>query len=318
MEKILITDDVHPLLLEEFTQAGYECDYQPDITLPSVHQVIHQYVGLIINSKILTDKTLIDKATQLRFVARLGSGREVIDISYAASKGIEAFFSPEGNSNAVGEQALGMLLALANNLVRSDNEVKQKVWQREKNRGWELRGKTIGIIGMGHTGKAFARKLAGMEMTILAYDKYQNDFEKEFPNIKKVSLEELQLHAEIISFHLPLTPETKHFCNKNFLQQCQPNVVIINTSRGNVVETKALLESLQNGKIKGACLDVFENEKVATFSIEEEEMYQELYQCTNVILSPHVAGWTQESKRLLAKVLADKILFFEQKKHLKV
>ncbi len=314
MEKILITDEVHPLLLEGFTQAGYKCDYQPDITLATVHLIIHQYVGLIINSKILTDKTLIDKATRLRFVARLGSGREVIDIPYAASKGIEAFFSPEGNSNAVGEHALGMLLALANNLVRSDKEVKEKIWQREKNRGWELRGKTIGIIGMGHTGKAFARKLAGMEMTILAYDKYQDDFEKEFSNLTKVSLDELQTQAEIISFHLPLTPETKHFCDEFFLQKCQSKVVIINTSRGNVVETKALLAGLEKQKIRGACLDVFENEKVATFSKEEDEMYQKLYQYDNVILSPHVAGWTQESKRLLAKILLDKILIFEQKK----
>ena len=314
MEKILVTDAVHPLLLEGFSNAGYGCDYQPDISLEQVQAEIQNYVGLIVNSKILADKKLIDKAKKLRFIGRLGSGREVVDIPYAKSKGIEAFFSPEGNSNAVAEHALGMLLAFANNLLRADHEVRQKNWQREANRGWELRGKTIGIIGLGHTGKAFANKLKSMEMNLVAYDKYLDDFGTEYSFVKKINLEELLEKVDIISFHLPLTSETKHFCNADFLKKCKPNAVLINTSRGNVVETKALLEALKSGAIKGACLDVFENEKVQTFTSEEEKMYDELYQYPNVILSPHIAGWTKESKQLLAQILVDKILIFENKK----
>ena len=274
MEKILVTDAVHDLLLEKFNSAGYNCDYQPNITLEQVQAEIQNYVGLIVNSKILADKKLLDRATKLRFIGRLGSGREVVDIPYAKSKGIEAFFSPEGNSNAVAEHALGMLLALANNMLRSDQQVRQKIWQREANRGWELRGKTLGIIGFGHTGRAFANKLKSMEMNLVAHDKYLDDFGSEYDFIKKIDLEKLLETADIISFHLPLTPETKHFCNTDFLKKCKPNAVLINTSRGNVVETKALLEALKSGTIKGACLDVFENEKVETFTDEEAKMYR--------------------------------------------
>ncbi len=308
MEKILITDAAHPLLVEEFTKANYTCDYLPDITLQEVHSVIHNYVGIVINSKILMDKNLIDKGLKLKFIARLGSGREVVDIPYAASKGIQTFFSPEGNSNAVAEHALGMLLALANNFLKADRELRQKIWKREENRGWELRGKTIGIIGFGHTGKAFARKLKSMEMSILIYDKYVNEFDVEYDFVEKVSLEELQNKSDVVSFHLPLTPETKHFCDDNFFNSCKKNPIIINTSRGNVVKTASLLNALQNKKIKGACLDVFENEKVQTFSKEENQLYTALYEYSNVILSPHIAGWTYESKKLLSQVLVEKIL----------
>ena len=314
MEKILVTDAVHDLLLEKFNSAGYNCDYQPNITLEQVQAEIQNYVGLIVNSKILADKKLLDRATKLRFIGRLGSGREVVDIPYAKSKGIEAFFSPEGNSNAVAEHALGMLLALANNMLRSDQQVRQKIWQREANRGWELRGKTLGIIGLGHTGKAFANKLKSMEMNLVAYDKYLDDFGSEYGFVKKIDLGKLLEITDIISFNLPLTPETKHFCNADFLEKCKPNVVLINTSRGNVVETKALLEALKSGTIKGACLDVFENEKVETFTDEEAKMYDELYRYPNIILSPHIAGWTKESKQLLAQILVNKILVFENKK----
>ncbi len=314
MEKILVTDSVHPLLIVDFEKAGYTCDYEPDITLQEVQAKIQHYVGLIVNSKILADKKLIDQAKKLRFIGRLGSGREVVDIPYANSKGIQAFFSPEGNSNAVAEHALGMLLAFANNLLRSDYEVRQKIWQREKNRGWELRGKTLGIIGFGHTGKAFANKLKSMEMNLISYDKYLDSFENDYDFVEKTDLETLLERADIISFHLPLTAETKHFCDTDFFKKCKQNALIINTSRGNVVETNALLEALKTKKIQGACLDVFENEKVQTFTAKEEKQYEELYQYSNVILSPHIAGWTQESKQLLAQILVDKILLFENKK----
>lgn len=310
-KRVLITDAVHPVLLEGLEAANFICDYEPDISYDLVLQKIVNYEGLIINSKILVDSKFIDLAKRLEFVARLGSGREVVDIPYAESKGIKVHFSPEGNSNAVAEQALGTLLALANNLLRADREVRQKVWHREKNRGFELKGKTIGIIGFGHTGSAFAKKLSAMEMNILAYDKYKKDYAREISYVEETDLATLQRKADIISFHLPLTPETKHYCDTNFLNQCKNNIIIVNTSRGNVVKTDDLILGLENKKVGGACLDVFENEKVNTFSEEEEIIYQKLYQFEQVVLTPHIAGWTQESKYLLGKILLDKILFFQ-------
>lgn len=308
-KKVLITDAVHSVLIEGLIAANYHCDYNPEISYEEVLQKINMYEGLIINSKILVNQTFIDKAEKLEFVARLGSGREVVDIPYAQSKGINVYFSPEGNSNAVAEQAVGMLLALANNLIRADKEVRQMIWEREKNRGFELRGKTIGIIGFGYTGAAFAKKLSSFDMRILAYDKYKSNYAEQYPFIEEVDLATLQQQAEIISFHLPLTPETKYYCDNTFLDGCKNNVVLINTSRGNVVKTDDLLEKLTEGKVKGACLDVFENEKVSTFSEQEKALYQQLYTLENVVLSPHIAGWTHESKYLLAKILLDKILF---------
>ena len=309
-KKILITDAVHQVLLDGFQNADFDCHYEPDITYNEVIQRITDYEGLIINSKILVDATFLDKASKLEFVARLGSGREVVDIPYAESKAIKVYFSPEGNSNAVAEHALGMLLAFANNLLRADREVRQKIWQREANRGFELRGKTIGLIGFGHTGSAFAKKLSAMEMNILSYDKYKNNYtDSDFAYIKEVDLATLQKEADIISFHLPLTPETKHYCDADFLNTCKKGVIILNTSRGNVVKTEDLLEALRNKTIGGACLDVFENERVTTFSESETNLYEQLYQSENVVLSPHIAGWTKESKYLLGKILLDKILF---------
>ncbi|MEY4903518.1 MAG: hypothetical protein RLZZ292_1333 [Bacteroidota bacterium] len=306
-KKVLITDDLHPLMIEGLTQLGYAIDYQPNITLEAVRECIAQYEGLIINSKILVDKLLLDRAVRLRFVARLGSGMEIVDKPYAAQKGVAVLSSPEGNCNAVAEHALGMLLAFANNLLPADREVRQKIWLREKNRGFELAGKTIGIIGFGHTGSAFARKLKGMEMRVLAFDKYKSDYTHDFEYVEETTLENLQEQADIISFHLPLNPETKYFFDADFLKKCQKKLVILNTSRGNVVKTTDLIQALEKEMILGACLDVFENEKPVTYTQEEEAMYEHLYTFPNVILSPHVAGWTQESKYKLSKVLLEKI-----------
>jgi D-3-phosphoglycerate dehydrogenase len=307
MGKVLITDDVHPLMIEGLQLRGYETDFQPDISLEVVKHSIHHYEGLIINSKILVDKDLLDRATQLTFVARLGSGMEIVDKPYAAAKGVAVFSSPEGNCNAVAEHALGMLLAFANNLVRSDREVRNFDWQREKNRGFELRGRTIGVIGFGHTGSTFASKLIGLGMDILVYDKYKTNYTTAFPYVKEVRLEQLQAEADIISFHLPLTTEVIHFMNDDFLNKCKSDLVVINTSRGKVIDTEVLLKGLKNKKISGACLDVFENEKVGTFSEIERSLYTELYGFDQVILSPHIAGWTQESKQQLSQILLEKI-----------
>lgn len=308
MKKVLITDAVHPVLSEGLAAAGYICDNEPNISSAEVQERIGGYQGLIINSKILADRHFIDKANRLEFIARLGSGREVVDIPYAESRGIRVYFSPEGNSNAVGEHALGMLLAFANNLLRGDREVRQKIWNREQNRGFELKGKTIGIIGFGHTGPAFARKLKGLDMNILVYDKYRRNLKKELGHIHETDLDELLHEAQIISFHLPLSSETKHFCDAAFIARCRQQPLIINTSRGSIIDTAALVDGLLQNRLKGACLDVFENEYPVTFNEEEREMYERLYNMDNVILSPHVAGWTIESKYLLGKVLLDKIL----------
>jgi D-3-phosphoglycerate dehydrogenase / 2-oxoglutarate reductase len=308
MKKVLITDDVHTLLIDELEAAGYSCDFQPDIKLEQVREIVPAYTGMIINSKILMDKAMFDRATHLKFVGRLGSGMEIIDQEYAAQKNVAIYNAPDGNCNAVGEHALGMLLALANNLLRADAEVRQKIWRREANRGFELQGKTIGIIGFGYTGSSFAQKLAGMEMEVLAYDKYKTNYTGAYPHVKETDLDTLLTHSDIISFHLPLTAETHHYADATFFSKCRKNVILINTSRGQVMETSLLVNELLSGKVRGACLDVFENEKPQTFTALENEYYEQLYQLPQVILTPHIAGWTVESKERLARILLQKIL----------
>jgi D-3-phosphoglycerate dehydrogenase len=308
MKRVLITDDCHPILTEGLTALGYSCDYLPNISPEETIRVIPDYEGLIINSKILVNRQFLDTATKLRFVGRLGSGMEIVDRVYAAEKKVVVESSPEGNRNAVAEQALGMLLTLANNLLRGDREVRQNIWAREANRGFELKGRTLGIIGFGHTGSQFARKLQGMEMRVLAYDKYKPaGYTNEMPWVEAATLEKIQAEADIISLHLPLTDETRHLVQQQFIQNCKHGFILLNTSRGKCVKTADLIAALESGAIRGACLDVFENEKPPTFSAEEHKLYDRLHQFENVVFSPHVAGWTHESKRLLASVLLEKI-----------
>lgn len=330
MKKVLVTDDVHPLLMQGLEAIGYECIYQPDITNEETHKVIRDYEGLIINSKIFVDKSMLDVAPQLRFVGRVGSGMEIVDKIYAAQKGVAVLSSPEGNRNAVAEHALGLLLSLANHLTRSNNEVKNFVWQREKNRGFEIMGKTIGIVGFGHTGSAFTSKLMGLGMHILTYDKYLTkgytegwqkfsgqtfdmkganltDENWHFSTIQETDFLTIMTEADIISFHLPLTDEVTHMADAAFFEGCQKNIILLNTSRGKVVKTIDLIDALSSGKVKAAGLDVFENEKAATYTEGEREMYEKLYRFDNVMVSPHVAGWTQESKARLASVLLNRI-----------
>ncbi len=306
--KVLVTDDVHPVLFQLLESAGYQCEYRPEIHTNEVNQIIAEYTGIIINSKITVDKVILDKAVQLKFVGRLGSGLEIIDLDYARQKGVAVYNSPEGNRNAVAEHALGMLLALANNFLTSDREVRQKIWQREANRGFEIMGRTMAIIGFGNTGSAFATKLAGMGMNVLAYDKYKRHYTYHHPHVEAADMSVIFREADMVSLHLPLTNETKHLVNKDFLKKFNKPIIIINTSRGAVVNTADLIEALESGKVQGACLDVFENEKPDTFNTIENNLYDKLYQFDNVILSPHIAGWTRESKQRLAEVLAEKIL----------
>lgn len=307
MKRVLITDDCHPVLNEGLARLGYACDYQPDITPEATLAAIAEYEGLIINSKITVNRAFLDAAPRLRFIGRLGSGMEIVDRAEAAARGVAVVSSPEGNRNAVAEQALGMLLALANNLIRADREVRSMVWRREANRGFELAGRTIGLIGFGHTGSQFARKLSGMEMTVLAYDKYKSDYTAGMPWVQEASLKEIQQNADIISLHLPLTAETKHLVNESFIADCRKGFVLLNTSRGACIDTRAVVAALEDGRIGGACLDVFENEKTPTFSEAETALYKRLYALDQVVLSPHIAGWTHESKRRLAEILVEKI-----------
>ncbi|MCS7037577.1 MAG: NAD(P)-binding domain-containing protein [Saprospiraceae bacterium] len=304
---MLITDDCHEALLIGLERLGYRCDFLPEITPAEVAGCISEYEGLIINSKIRVDSALLQRALRLRFVGRLGSGMEIVDREAAASRGVAVVSSPEGNRNAVAEHALGMLLALLNHLIRADREVRRRIWRREANRGFELSGKTVGIIGFGHTGSQFARKLAGMEVQVLAYDKYKTDYASDMPWVRETDLRTLQQQADIISLHVPLTEETRYLVDASFIQQCKPGFLLINTSRGACVKTLDLVEALETGQVGGACIDVFENEKPETFNPEEAALYERLYGSERVVLSPHIAGWTHESKQKLAEVLLKKI-----------
>jgi len=304
--KVLITDNVHPIMLTDFENSGYECDLQPELTNEDIYNCIESYDGIIINSKTKMFQKVLDKAINLKFIGRLGSGMEIIDVPYAESKGIKCFSVPEANCDAVGEHAIGMLLSLFNKLSRADAEVKDFKWNREKNRGIELGGKTVAIIGYGHTGKAFAKKLSGFDVKILAYDKYLKNYSDDY--VEESTMQNIYDNADIVSFHLPLTIETNELCDENYINQFKKELFIVNTSRGSVIKLKEIIFLLKSKKIKGMCLDVFENEKTATYTLKEKELYTKLYSYDSVILSPHVAGWTVESKFKIAKYLTKKIL----------
>lgn len=308
---IVITDDVDKLLIEGLNDAGYECDYRPDITLAELHEAVVDYpqlVGLVINSKIKADARLMAKIPGLRFIGRLGSGLDIIDLPEAKKRDITVLAVPEGNAVSVAEHAMGMLLSLANNLARADREVRDWVWDREKNRGFELAGKTVGIIGFGHTGSAFAERLGGFHVKILAHDKFKDGFAKAHKNVSEQTLEVVLRDSDIVSLNVPLTDDTRHMVDGSFLRRCKKGVILINTSRGQVVDTAALVKALESGQVGGACLDVFENEKPATYNAGEKKLYKNLFRRENVQLSPHIAGWTVESKEKIAKYLLDKIL----------
>lgn len=307
IKKVLITDKVHPLLLSEFQSQGWEVDYDTSVDNLRLDQIIDQYDGLVINSKIIMNKPRIDKGTNLKFIGRLGSGLEIIDVKYAIRKGIRVYNSPEGNRNAVAEHEFGMILSLLNNIVKADRQVRNFQWFREENRGHELSGKTLGIIGLGHTGTSFAEKLSPWRLRVISYDKYRKRYPTSLRFVEKTSLDTVIEQSDIISLHLPLTEETKYMVDRSFFDKVKKGVIISNTSRGQIIETEALLDALKSGKVGGACLDVFENEKPDHFSNEEKEMYGQLYKMENVVLTPHIAGWTHESLQQIAEVLFAKI-----------
>jgi len=307
--RVLFADRPHPVLEERLTKAGFICGYFKGDSIKELEAIIAEYGGIIVRSRTKLTADILDMAKELRFIGRLGSGMENIDTEYAATKNIICLSSPEGNSNAVGEHALGMLLALINHIHTSDREVRNGLWQREANRGMELRGKTIGIIGFGNTGPAFARCLSGFGMHILVYDKYKSGFEIDY--ISECGMRQIYEEADILSFHVPLTNETHYLLDGNYLDQFKKNIFIINTSRGEVVNTGSLVKNLRKGKVLGAALDVIEYENLLSESFNGEkadENFRYLASQPNVILTPHIAGVTFESHFKLAAVLADKII----------
>ncbi len=303
MKNILIVDDLHPVFIERAETLGYTCNYQPKFTLADTLKVIADYEGLVVRSKFQVDKAFFDAATNLRFICRAGAGMDNIDEDCARQKGIELINAPEGNMDAVGEHAVGMLLNLMNNINRADAEVRNGIWAREANRGHELKGRTVGIVGYGFMGQSFARKLSGFGVTVIAYDKYKTGFSDAYA--REVSMEEIVKFSDILSMHVPLTSETKYLVNDEYLFHFRKPIFLINTSRGKVVKTQAVLNAIKDGKILGACLDVLEVEKFP--AVAEQTWFDELKQSGKVLLTPHVAGWTFESYRKISEVMAEKL-----------
>lgn len=306
--KILFIDTAHEHLQQRLEALGFECFIFPEYRYDDYCTIIGDYVGVVIRSKIPLDEKILRKAQSLQFIARVGAGTENIDLDVASQLGIKCLNAPEGNRNAVAEHALGMLLALMNKLVLVDTEVRQGVWKRAENRGFEIKGKTIGIIGYGNTGSTFAKKLSGFEAQILAYDKYKTGFSNAF--VQEVSMDEIFQKADILSLHVPLTDATNGLVDEAFIQQFKKPFFLVNTARGAVVRTADLLQALNQGRILGACLDVLEFEKFSFEDLHQQALpqaFHDLLKRKDVVLSPHIAGWTHESHFLMADVLADKI-----------
>lgn len=305
---IIITATAHEVLMNSFREKGIEFLYVPDITYEQLYDQIDNVTGLIVTTRVKVDMQLMEKGQNLQWIGRLGSGMELIDTAYAASRNIQCFSSPEGNRNAVGEHTLGMLLNLMNNISKSVAEVKEGKWLRQQNTGRELSGKVVGIIGFGNAGSAFAKLLSSFEVTILAYDKYKFGFGN--ATVKEANLDQISRYSDVISFHLPLTTETWHLASETFFSGLQQRPYILNTSRGKVLDTAALISALQQGKISGAALDVLENEKLEELTLVEKEQLQFLSKLDNVIITPHIAGYSKEAFYKMSKVLLEKLIPF--------
>ena len=307
-KKVLFVDTAHPWLDEALTQLGFVCTWASGNDRKEILKMLPGMDGAIIRSKMKFDREALDHADSLKFIGRVGAGMENIDVEYATSKGITCLNAPEGNRDAVGEHALGMLLVLLNHLLRVDAEVRHGIWIREGNRGTEIGGKTVAIIGYGNMGSAFAEKLSGFGANVIAYDKFKTGFSELY--VKEVQMEEVFAEADILSLHVPLTDETRGMVNQSFLAGFKKPIYVINTARGQCLDTTALMNALDEGKVLGAALDVLEYEKLSFENLDKDalpETFKRLIKSNKVILSPHIAGWSLESGYKMADILVKKI-----------
>jgi len=303
--RCLIIDPMHPSLFALLQDIGWEADYQPEITREAIQAIHLGYQGLIVRSKTPIDRELLGNNPTVKFIGRAGAGLDNLDLPYLWSKKIHVIHASEGNRDAVGEHAMGLLLALIRNIVKADQEVKKMVWARESNRGGEIMGKTVGIIGYGNTGRAFARRLSGFGCNVLAYDKYKSNFSDGF--CKEVDMETIFNEAEVLSLHIPLTEETRMLVDIDYLKRFKTPIILINTARGEIVSLTALSKALIEGSLRGAALDVLENEKLDRLTPSQKEAFNSMCEKSNVIFTPHIAGWTFESHVKINVALVQKI-----------
>lgn len=304
--KILAVDDVHQIFHNKMKEAGHEVIDNFTLTKKELIAEIPLFNALLVRSKYYIDKEIIDAMPANFVIARAGAGMDNIDEDYAKLKGIKLINAPEGNRDAVAEHAIGLLLNLIRNINKADREIRNGIWLREENRGFELKGKTIGIIGYGNTGKCLAKKLSGFEVNVIAYDKYLSNFSDEF--VREVSINDIKEQSDIISLHIPLSSETSHMINRHFFDTLLKKPILINTSRGKVIKTSELVEAIKIGKVLGVCLDVLEDERINSLNSSDNEWYTELVKMENVIMSSHIAGWTYESYEKISEVLVQKLL----------
>lgn len=306
--QVIIIDDFHPVFLDQLSAAGITYHYQPDFKKEDAPAALLDYPIVAVRSKIEFSADLIDQLPNLKCIARGGAGMDNIDENYALSKNITLLNAPEGNRDAVAEHCIGLLLGLSKKILKSHQEVSNFVWNREDNRGWEIKGKTIGIIGFGNTGSSLAKKLSGFDCQVITYDKYLSSVDEKWAN--QVSLEELLNQSDVISFHVPLTAETKGMINENLIAKMKEGVVLLNTSRGKVANNRAIWEGIKGGKISSYACDVLENENFNQLSVEEKDLISEMTSGNQVIITPHVAGWSRESYYKIGAVLSEKIVGF--------
>lgn len=308
---VLFIDTVHPVLQEELQKAGFTCTDASKWDIDAVYAGIQSACGLVIRSRFLIDKTFLDRPHTLRFIARAGSGMENIDVAFAESRGIACLNAPEANKDAVAEQAIGMLIMMMNRLAIADREVRKGTWKRGENRGWEINGSTVSIIGFGNNGSAFAEKISGFGVNILAYDPHITIDKAKYPAVRQTGMQEIFAESDIISFHVPLNAETRYIVNDEYLNSFSKNIWLINTARGKILDTAALVRALDTGKVRGAALDVLEYESHSFEDLsaaEFPEPFRKLIESDKTVLSPHIAGWTHESHVKISKVLAQKII----------